>query len=371
MNTNQNPLGQVSSFVTNTAKNITNATNNTLNKVNNTVNTAINNTIKNITTTVNNGLNKINNTSPLQFVNMATNTVANTANNVVNTVANTVSSTANNVANTVANTANTLTESITEPIMESINAMNTTSVANNSSKNSFSLLNSGIEILPVILSLGVIAILLIIIATFIEPIMELVKKFINWFVGFFGIGPDASKESIPKEVEKDVKGLVDKMIPKKKQVFNVAENIYKYGDAEPLCKSFGAELATYEQVKDAWKNGADWCNYGWVKGQGAVYPTSQQTFDKLQQGPEDQQLACGEVGVNGGYFDNPELRFGVNCYGEKPDETLHDMKMLVSGQENALTPGALEYDEKVAKFRSESDQIGILPWNNNQKQWSS
>lgn len=356
MNTNQNPLGQVSSFVTNTAKNITNATNNTLNKVNNTVNTAINNTIKNITTTVNNGINKINNTSPLEFVNMATNTVANTANNVVNTV---------------ANTANTLTDSIKEPIMDSINAMNTTSVANNSSKNSFSLLNSGIEILPVILSLGVVVILLIIIATFIEPLMELVKKLINWFVGFFGIGPEASQESIPKEVEKDVKGLVDKMIPKKKQVFNVAENIYKYGDAEPLCKSFGAELATYEQVKDAWKSGADWCNYGWVKGQGAVYPTSQQTFDKLQQGPEDQQLACGEVGVNGGYFDNPELRFGVNCYGEKPNETLHDMKMLVSGQENALTPGALEYDEKVAKFRSESDQIGILPWNNNQKQWSS
>ena len=62
--------------------------------------------------------------------------------------------------------------------------------------------------------------------------------------------------------------------------------------------AFGAELATYDQVRDAWKSGADWCNYGWVKGQAAVYPTQQETYDKLQTGAEDQRMACGMPGVN-------------------------------------------------------------------------
>jgi hypothetical protein len=49
-----------------------------------------------------------------------------------------------------------------------------------------------------------------------------------------------------------------------KQVFNVSRNLYTYAEAEPLCKAFGAELATYEQVKDAYNSGADWCNSGWA-----------------------------------------------------------------------------------------------------------
>jgi hypothetical protein len=82
------------------------------------------------------------------------------------------------------------------------------------------------------------------------------------------------------------------------QVFNVSSNKYTYYDAEPLCKALGAELATYDQVKDAWSKGADWCNYGWIKGQMAVYPTSDDSFNKLQKGPAEQHLACGRPGVN-------------------------------------------------------------------------
>ena len=81
------------------------------------------------------------------------------------------------------------------------------------------------------------------------------------------------------------------------QVFNVSSNKYTYYDAEPLCKALGAELATYDQVKDAWSKGADWCNYGWIKGQMAVYPTSDDSFNKLQKGPAEQHLACGRPGV--------------------------------------------------------------------------
>jgi len=148
-----------------------------------------------------------------------------------------------------------------------------------------------------------------------------------------------------------------------KQVFNVSSNKFTYYDAEPLCKALGAELATYEQVKDAWSKGADWCNYGWIKGQMAVYPTSDDTYQKLQKGPAEQQLACGRPGLNGGYFDNPELRYGVTCYGSKPSQSKHDEARAAMA--TPVSPDALEFDKKVAHFKSEADVIGVLPFNGN------
>ena len=158
-------------------------------------------------------------------------------------------------------------------------------------------------------------------------------------------------------------GIINKQLPpQKKEVFNIKENKYKYEDAEPLCKALGAELATYDQVKDAYDAGADWCNYGWIKGQRAVYPTQEETYEKLQQGPVGQRQACGKPGVNGGYFDNPELRFGVNCYGTKPAQKRHDTTLLPNGEANPFSPDALEFDRRVAEFKADSANIGILPF---------
>ena len=33
---------------------------------------------------------------------------------------------------------------------------------------------------------------------------------------------------------------------------------------------------------------------------------------------ENSDKYCGKPGLNGGYFSNPQLKFGVNCYGVKP-----------------------------------------------------
>ena len=68
----------------------------------------------------------------------------------------------------------------------------------------------------------------------------------------------------------------------KKQVFNVPCNYYTYDDAKAICNAYGADLANYQQVESAYKNGAEWCNYGWSDGQMALFPTQQQTFDNLQ-----------------------------------------------------------------------------------------
>lgn len=160
--------------------------------------------------------------------------------------------------------------------------------------------------------------------------------------------------------------IIEKQLPpKKKEVFNVKENRYTYEDAEPLCKALGAELATYEQVKEAYDQGADWCNYGWIKGQRAVYPTQESTYEKLQAGPKEQRNACGKPGVNGGYFDNPELRFGVTCYGVKPPQKEHDTTLLPNGEANPFSPDALEFDKRVSEFKADSANIGILPFKEN------
>ena len=154
--------------------------------------------------------------------------------------------------------------------------------------------------------------------------------------------------------------IVERILPvpaDNKEVFNVSQNKYTYYDAEPLCKALGAELATYDQVKTAWEKGADWCNYGWVKGQMAVYPTQKGTYDALQNGPADQQGTCGKVGLNGGHFDNPEMQYGVNCFGHKSKQTTPINPQLPE------TPEVIKFNKKVEQFAHEAESTPIAPFN--------
>lgn len=104
-----------------------------------------------------------------------------------------------------------------------------------------------------------------------------------------------------------------------KQVFNVSNNLYNFEEAQKVCASFDASLATYNQVEAAYNNGGEWCNYGWSDGQMAYFPTQKETWEKLQKNPNTKH-ACGRPGINGGYIDNPYIRFGANCYGVKTPE---------------------------------------------------
>jgi hypothetical protein len=150
-----------------------------------------------------------------------------------------------------------------------------------------------------------------------------------------------------------------------KEVFNVSRNIYTYSDASAVCSALGAELADYDQVKEAYTRGADWCNYGWTKGQMATYPTQKETWEKLQKGAAEYRGACGQPGVNGGYFDNPDLRFGVNCYGIKPPKNATD-ELLESQVSLPASPEEIEYDKKVQKFREQLNTTTVLPFKRGQ-----
>ena len=187
------------------------------------------------------------------------------------------------------------------------------------------------------------------------------------------IAPVAPQTLTPaqKEVpQPSTRSLVERILPSGSgEVFNVAQNKFTFYDAEPLCKAMGAELATYEQVKDAWSKGADWCNYGWVKGQMAVYPTQKETYERLQMGPEDERGACGTVGINGGYFDNPEFRYGVNCYGKKPEQSAHDQEQLMSEGKIPKSTETLKIDKMVAEFKEDADTIYVKPFND--QKWAT
>jgi hypothetical protein len=73
------------------------------------------------------------------------------------------------------------------------------------------------------------------------------------------------------------------------------------------------------------------------------------------------------VGLNGGYFDNPDLAFGVNCYGKKPPKSAMD-ELLESQVALPPTPAEIEFDKKVQKFRDQMATMTVLPFSKGQ--WS-
>lgn len=229
---------------------------------------------------------------------------------------------------------------------------------------------------------GLLVIFLAIFAFYYDPFMRSIQNWIDsinlWFTGTGNPPspppPPPIVKPMPPQDENErratgIERVVEKILPPAKEVFTISKNDYSFYDAAPLCKALGAQLATYDEVKSAWQKGADWCNYGWVKGQMAVYPTQSSTYEELQEGPADQRGACGKPGVNGGYFDNPELKFGVTCSGKRPPQSSHDATSATSGSLVPLTVSGLEFDKKVQHFKAESDTMGILPFN--KEKWSS
>jgi len=107
----------------------------------------------------------------------------------------------------------------------------------------------------------------------------------------------------------------------KEEVFNIDKNLFTYEEAEHVCKKFNSKLATEDQVKKAWENGANWCNYGWSQGKKALYPIQKEFYNKLKLSNSKNKNQCGYPGINGGTL-NPRLKLGVNCYGIKPKKNI-------------------------------------------------
>ena len=110
-------------------------------------------------------------------------------------------------------------------------------------------------------------------------------------------------------------------------------------EAQQACESFGATLATYDQLQQALGQGADWCASGWIadsyQGQSAWYPT------------QIGRPGCG-TGMSA-YFPGAA---NANCWGKKP---------------LTPTPGILPYQTPGLALQSGGQSPGI--WNNPAALW--
>jgi hypothetical protein len=153
----------------------------------------------------------------------------------------------------------------------------------------------------------------------------------------------------------------------RKQVFNVPGNYYTYDNAKALCKAYGANLATYDQIESAYNNGAEWCNYGWSADQLALFPTQKNTYNTLQKIPGHQN-DCGRAGINGGYIANPNVKFGVNCYGNKPRITSEEDELMKTEKPYPVNEQDIAFQKKVDHLKNNLDDILVSPFNHNM--WS-
>jgi len=150
----------------------------------------------------------------------------------------------------------------------------------------------------------------------------------------------------------------------RKQVFNVPGNYYNYKNAEAVCKAYGADIASYDQIEKAYNNGAEWCNYGWSKGQMALFPTQKRTFDRLQT-IKGHEHDCGRTGINGGYIANPEVKFGVNCYGYKPRINEEEEELMGKATPYPENIQDLAFQKRIDYWKNKIDDILVSPFNYN------
>lgn len=106
------------------------------------------------------------------------------------------------------------------------------------------------------------------------------------------------------------------------EVFNIKENAHRFAEAEDICKRYNARLADKSELLQAQKDGANWCNLGWLTSQDAYYPTQQEQIDIANKWPVEFRGGCGKVGVNGGFYP-AQLKLSVNCYGIKPTDSMN------------------------------------------------
>jgi hypothetical protein len=164
----------------------------------------------------------------------------------------------------------------------------------------------------------------------------------NWYDS----GPAPAPPSIPvfKHIEKS-------------EVFYVGGNEFTYDEAAAVCAAYDADLATYDQVNQAYNDGAEWCGYGWSQGGMALFPTQDSTWESLQQESDSsKRTGCGRPGVNGGYFD-PQNKFGVNCFGVKPKGKHMKYPLPVPGTDSG------NFNKMVDKFKGMISKFIVSPFN--------
>ena len=192
--------------------------------------------------------------------------------------------------------------------------------------------------------------------------------------------------------EKDIKksnkekGVKDSL---GREVFWVGPNKYTYDESKAVCEKLGARLATKKELKNAYLLGANWCNYGWLDKQNAMYPIQEEYWNTMDCKKKigSSGHPCGEVGLNGGFMVNSKLRYGATCFGIKPNkseeqkkreqEYLQKLKLRRKTDYKYLSNEEIEklkkeeYDEYLKSLDENKLKSNISEFNNMKVQWNN
>ncbi|NBR61137.1 hypothetical protein EB118_13335 [bacterium] len=222
----------------------------------------------------------------------------------------------------------------------------------------------------VLLSFAGVSVVVLLVLLFVDPISFFVVAlllailgFILFYFGFIQLDKTTKELDVlyttaptPEGVISETSALPSSDLQPRQltgpEVFHVADNIFTYEEARAVCKAYDSELASYSQVEQAYNSGAEWCGYGWSEGGIALFPTQESTWNKLQkeQDPE-KRMECGRPGINGGYFD-PSTKFGVNCYGVKPNK-----------KTTQKTPEDSAMNRLIGQIKDRLDKLFVSPFN--------
>ena len=167
------------------------------------------------------------------------------------------------------------------------------------------------------------------------------------------------------------------------EVYVTNRNIWSYDDAEAVCKLQGGELASYEQLVEAAKDGANWCNLGWVKSDTsnpddpykfAHFPVQRQHFNEVKK--SNNKDICGPIwndkyqdeqySIQGGAYNKNKL-LAVNCYGPKRDPMIDEKYNMELIKESSYDP---QLQNKMNQIKDEVEDLSLLPFNKDSQQWS-
>ena len=86
------------------------------------------------------------------------------------------------------------------------------------------------------------------------------------------------------------------------------------------------------------------------------------TYNQLQQ-TKGHENDCGRPGVNGGYIANKEVKFGINCYGNKPKITEQEEELMKTATPYPESEKDIAFQKRVDFWKNKVDQILVSPFN--------
>jgi hypothetical protein len=182
-----------------------------------------------------------------------------------------------------------------------------------------------------------------------------IVAYVLWDMGYFkSVTVKKTNDKVEVDIKVDVSSSAPPISPKE-EVFNIEDNKFTYDQAEAVCYAYGARLASYKEIEEAYTSGASWTNYGWSKDGMALFPIQYDIWNKQY---KKNNVMKVRPGINGGYF-SKNMKFGVNCYGVKPAMTT---KEILDMKSKAHKPDNKKFNDMVTKIKNEIDNIRINPF---------